>query len=332
MTPKASPIVVVGPGAVGTMLAARLQISVPGRRIYLAGSSSPSPETAAHLDEISANGIIVHGETTCATRPLVCRGAMDEAASHLLFAVKAGRMREAATEFSKMADRKTIVAVFSNGLNVCDHLPSFYRESGVVRGLINTGAELAKAGYVNQFGSLDITLAPGLGSVRGFARVRRLAEFLEVLGVHVHQKRDGKDAEWRKAVVNAVINPLGTLMELKNGALLNNSPAAALVDALAKELQVLIDVEGMAFDALDIVRETARATAGNRNSMWQDLTRGRRSEIQEVTGRLIAHADARGVSLPTHKYLYYKILSLEFGSLSKSDSDVSGVDMDGRSP
>ena len=74
-----------------------------------------------------------------------------------------------------------------------------------------------------------------------------------------------------------------------------HSSAAVLVDALAKELQALVDSEGMALDVLEIVRETARATAGNRNSMWQDLMRGRRSEIREVTGRFIELADARGV-------------------------------------
>lgn len=298
------------------MLAAQLQRNLPERRIYLAGSANPSLETSAHLDEIEKGGVHIHGEAAYTVRPLVCRGAVDLTASHLFFTVKAGRIEAAAKEFSKMAGEGTIAAVFSNGLDVCKDLPRSYRERGVVRGLVNTGAEITQPGHVNQFGALDVTLAPEPGAAEDAAHVRRLAAFLEPLGIRVRQKRDGKEAEWMKAAANAVINPLGAALELRNGELLETPSAAVLVEALAKELQALIDAEGLALDVLEIVRETARATAGNRNSMWQDLMRGRRSEIREVTGRFIERANSRGILFSTHKSLYYRVLSLEKSSSS----------------
>ncbi len=322
------PVVVIGPGAVGTMLAAQLQRNLPGQKIYLAGSEDPSPETSAHLAEIKDSGVRVHGEAVYTARPLVCAGAMNLTASYLFFTVKAGRITAAATEFSKMAGEGTIAAIFSNGLDVCTDLPPSYRERGIVRGLVNTGAEITKPGHVNQFGALHVTLAPEPEAVEDAALVRRLAEFLEPLGVRVHEKRDGKEAEWRKAVANAVINPLGAALELRNGELLDTPSAAVLVDALSKELQALIDAEGMTLDALEIVRETARATAGNRNSMWQDLMKGRRSEIREVTGRFIERADARGILFSTHKSLYYRVLSLEKDPSSGADGDTR-LDIEG---
>ena len=311
MADSAQPIVVVGPGAVGTMLAAQLQKNLPERQVYLAGSTNSSFGTIAHLAEIEENGVRVHGEAAYTAHPFVCEGAMDITASHLFFTVKAGRVEAAAEEFSKMAGDETTTAVFSNGLDVCKCLPSSCRQRGIVRGLINTGAEITKPGHMNQFGALDVTLAPAPGVVEEDALVRRLAEYLEALGVRVREKSDGKEAEWKKAVANAIINPLGAVLELRNGELLDTPSARVLVEVLAKELQVLIDSEGMVLDVLEIVHETARATAGNRNSMWQDLMRGRRSEIREVTGRFIERADARGVSFSAHKSLYCQILSLE---------------------
>ena len=311
MNDNPRPVVVVGAGAVGTMLAAQLQRNLPAQKIYLAGSANPSPDTSAHLAEIEENGVSIHGEASYSARPLVCRGAMSLPASHLFFTVKAGQVRAASAEFSIMAGEGTIAAVFSNGLDVCRDLPPSYRKRGVVRGLVNTGAEITEPGGVNQFGALDLTLAPEPGGVGDGSLVERLAEFLAIPGIRVRQERDGKEAEWKKAVANAVINPLGAALELRNGELLETPSAAVIVDALAKELQALIDSEGMTLDVLEIVRETARATAGNRNSMWQDLMRGRRSEIREVTGRFIERADARGVLFSTHKSLYYRVLSLE---------------------
>ena len=329
MAEDTRPVVVIGPGAVGTMLAAHLQRNLPEGRVYLAGSANPSPETSAHLDEIRKVGVHIHGEAAYAARPRVCKGAFDITASHLFFTVKAGRVGEAAAEFSEMAGEGTITAVFSNGLDVCRDLPPSYRERGVVRGLVNTGAEITKPGRVNQFGALDVTLAPEPEAADDASLVRRLAEFLEPTGMRVRRKRDGKEAEWRKAAANAVINPLGAALELRNGELLETPSAAVLVDALAKELQALVDAEGMTLDVLEIVRETARATAGNRNSMWQDLMRSRRSEIREVTGRFIERADARGILFSAHKSLYYRVLSLEEGSSSRDARGDERLDIGG---
>ena len=311
------------------MLAAQLQRHLPEGRVYLAGSANPSPETSAHLNEIEKGGVQVHGEAAYAARPRVCKGAFDITASHLFFTVKAGRIAEAAEEFSEMAGEGTITAVFSNGLDVCRELPPSYREHGVVRGLVGTGAEITKPGRVKQFGPLDVTLAPEPGAVEDSPHVARLAEFLEPPGIRVRWKRDGKEAEWRKAAANAVINPLGAALELRNGELLETPSAAVLVEALAKELQALVDSEGLALDVLEIVRETARATAGNRNSMWQDLMRGRRSEIREVTGRFIERADARGILFSAHKSLYYRVLSLEKSSSSHDAPGDARLDIEG---
>lgn len=329
MAEGAAPLVVVGPGAVGTMLAARLAQGGHGRRVYLAGSRNPGDRTRAHLDAIAAGGVRVHGEAPCAAQPLARRGALDRAASHLLFAVKAGDVGDAAREFVQMAGPETIAAVFSNGLDVCENLPAAYRECGVVRGLVQTGAEIKSPGRLSQFGALEVALAPGPGGARG---VGRLAALLEAAGVRVRRVRDAKEAEWRKAAANAVINPLGTLLELKNGALLDTPSAAARVEVLSGELQRLVDAEGMALPVLEIVRGVARATAGNRNSMWQDVMRGRRSEIREVTGRLLARADARGVSMPAHKSLYCQILALEPRRSSAREGGCARVDRERRSP
>ena len=331
MAEDEAPIVVVGPGAVGSMLAARLQAGLPGRSVHLAGPARPRPGTAAHLAAVGESGVVIHGEAAPPARPLVRRGAMSAAASHLFFTVKAGRLAEAAAEFSGMAGRETVTAVFSNGLDVCGSLPASLRARGVVRGLVNAGAEIAGPGSVRQFGALDLTLAPAPGGAEeaDFARVRRLAGLFEAAGIRVRRKRDGKEAEWRKAAANAIINPLGAALGFRNGALLD-APSSALVETLARELQALVDAEGMALAVLEIVRETARATAGNRNSMWQDLRQRRRTEIREITGRFLERAEARGVSMPAHESLYRRMLALEQDALRRGGG--ARLDIGGRKP
>ncbi len=302
-------ILVVGAGGVGSLLAARLAHSLKGWEVRLAGRARPSPASAAHLEAAGREGIAVEGAEACRARPRVERGPGGEAASFLLFAVKAGRIAEAAREFLPLAGPETAAAVLSNGLDVLADFPPAFPRRRLVRGLVGVGAERAGPGRVRQSGELTLVLAPAPGEEAGAARA--LAALLGEAGIRAEVRPDGREAEWRKAMANAVINPAGAALGLRNGDLLERGPALALLKALAAEAQRVSDAEGFALEVWALAREAARATAGNRNSMWQDLLAGRETEIGEITGRLLRRAEGRGIALPAHRAMYHLVRARE---------------------
>jgi len=55
-------------------------------------------------------------------------------------------------------------------------------------------------------------------------------------------------------------------------------------------------------------------TADNRNSMHQDLSSGRRTEIDYITGYLLARAAVHDVDCPVNESLYEDIKRREAGA------------------
>lgn len=113
--------------------------------------------------------------------------------------------------------------------------------------------------------------------------------------------------------MNVAINPLAALHRVPNGALLD-APLRAQLDALVREAWPVLRVEGLALDegeALARVHTVAQATATNRASMLQDVLAGRRTEIDAITGALLAMAARQQRSLPLHEALFRQLRTLE---------------------
>ncbi|WP_284188338.1 ketopantoate reductase C-terminal domain-containing protein, partial [Zoogloea oryzae] len=72
--------------------------------------------------------------------------------------------------------------------------------------------------------------------------------------------------------------------------------------------------EGLALDeaaAHARVAAVAAATGANRASMLQDVLAGRKTEIDAITGVLLALADRHGLPAPTHQAVFTLVKRLE---------------------
>jgi len=107
-------------------------------------------------------------------------------------------------------------------------------------------------------------------------------------------------ALWQKLAINAVINPLTALHGCVNGDLLEARFSVELEALCAEVEQVAAACSQPLFDTplLAQVRAVAASTARNRSSMLEDLSGGRRTEIEQITGFLCTAARAAGVETP----------------------------------
>lgn len=117
-------------------------------------------------------------------------------------------------------------------------------------------------------------------------------------------------ALWQKLAVNAVINPLTALHQCKNGELSLPHYSAA-IGLLLQEFVQVATASGQDF-SLDAIQsrviQVINQTAENYSSMQQDFAKGRRSELDYITGFLLRQAEQYQLQLPAHQALYQLLL------------------------
>ncbi|KAI4123651.1 MAG: hypothetical protein LQ338_005167 [Usnochroma carphineum] len=126
-----------------------------------------------------------------------------------------------------------------------------------------------------------------------------------------------------KLAVNAVINPLTALLGCLNGDLLHQPSVSRVVRLLLAEISLVIrslpELQGapnvkVRFDIKRLEAQVigiALRTAGNKSSTLQDISNGRLTEIEYITGYLIRRGEEVGIQCVLNFMLMHMIKAKE---------------------
>ncbi|MEM0025870.1 MAG: 2-dehydropantoate 2-reductase [Zestosphaera sp.] len=132
--------------------------------------------------------------------------------------------------------------------------------------------------------------------------------------LHVQVVEDIEPYRWLKLAVNAAINPLTALYEVKNKFIAideNLSRIAAMVVAEVQEVAEKYGVK-MPTDPLGEVMRVAKATGENYSSMLQDIMHKKKTEIDYINGEVVVRGREVGVPTPVNEVLWLMIKYKEF--------------------
>ncbi|WP_249330360.1 2-dehydropantoate 2-reductase [Cobetia sp. MC34] len=134
-------------------------------------------------------------------------------------------------------------------------------------------------------------------------------DWLKAAGFACEQTPDIQTRLWHKLAINAAINPLVARYRIRNGQL-RDRPFAPMVRQAVEEISTVLDSEGIpapreGWQAL--VEQVIRATANNRASMLQDVLAGRPTEVEAILGPLRNTAARHGLALPLLNDLYCQL-------------------------
>ncbi len=135
--------------------------------------------------------------------------------------------------------------------------------------------------------------------------------FLREAGINAEWVENIKEELYRKAAINAVINPLTALFGVKNGELVENKNLWSLAKEVIGELDELFSRLGYDLQIEKNVLETCKVTGGNVSSMLQDVRNGKKSEIDSITGEIISLGNKNGIRMRLNEFLYGSIKFLE---------------------
>jgi 2-dehydropantoate 2-reductase len=274
-------IAVVGPGAVGTTVAAYLFAA--GHRVLVCGRT---PRSQVELRPDDADSVTVPGPVC--TDPAETTGPVGV----VLLAVKATQNAEAARWLARLCDEHTIVVVLQNGVEQVEQVQPLCPSSTVIPGIVWFLAETQPEGWVRLRGEARLALPTGPAATT-------FAEMWRAAGGTADCDPDFVTAAWRKLLVNAVAG----LMALtgRRAGMFRRDDLAELAARYAAECLGVARAEGAQLGddvAGGTVEMFRQAPTDIGTSMLADREAGRPQEWDIRNGVIIRKARAHGVATP----------------------------------
>ena len=277
----ATHIALVGPGAVGTTVAALLYQA--GHSVLVCGRT---PRDSIELRPDGADPIVVPGPVI--TDPSGVTGPVDV----VVLAVKATQNDEAAGWLARLCDVHTIVAVLQNGVEQVEQVRPHCPSSPVVPGIVWYGAETQPEGWVRLRTEPALVLPSGPSA-------ETIAELLRAAGCRVDCDPDFITAAWRKLLVNALAGFMA-LTERRSG-MFRRDDVAALSRRYVAECLAVAQAEGARLPD-DVVNELVdllrKAPEDMGTSMLADRENHRQMEWDIRNGVIIRKARAHNLPTP----------------------------------
>lgn len=298
-------VCVIGGGVIGSLFAGHLarvtEVSVLTRR----------PDHAAALNE---HGLRISGRSDF-TAEVTATADPDELPEFDLgiVATKATGLEEAAGSLAGRFARATVMPVL-NGLGAEQAI----RRRGdwpIVSAV--TFMSGTRHGDTHVEYILDTETWLGPYEETPYARVEEVAGLIESAGLQAKALPDLRPAQWSKLIFNATVNAVAALTGLPHDGhfAAENEPGdlGHLVHELIEEGKLVAAAAGIELheDPWEMNVHATRRGSAHLPSMLEDVEARRPTEIDLITGSLIAEAERLGVPVPLHTALYRLVKAKE---------------------
>ncbi len=298
-------IYVLGAGSIGSLLGALL--AKAGNDVLLIGREE-------QVRAVNERGLKVIGVEEFEVKVNASLHAPDEPPELLLLTTKSYSTKTALECARNCIGPETWVLSVQNGLGNED-LAMKYTDR-VIGGITTNGAMLVEWGVVRWTGK-GITVI-GKYPTGKAEFVERVARVFNEAGIETEVTENAVGWKWAKTIVNSVINGLGTVLEVKNGALREIPELEGISIEIAREGCMVAQQLGIEFEVhpLELLWDTIERTRENYNSTLQDIMRGRKTEVDYIHGKIVEYAHSVGLEAPRNELLWALIKAKE-GKIDK---------------
>jgi 2-dehydropantoate 2-reductase len=299
----------MGAGAIGSLFGGLL--AEGGNNVTLIARES-------HAKAIERNGLIIEGasgkhvvKVKAVTKPAYLKETFDL----ILLTVKAYDTRQAVTEAQALMGNTSVLLCLQNGLGMEEIASEIIGRDRVLRGVTINGVLLKEPGLVVHTGKGETTIGELNREIS--ERTKKIAEVFSKAGLPTKVTNNIEGMVWTKILINAGVNPFGALTGMKNGELimvpeLKELMVETVIEGTNVAKKIDVKLEG---DPVSLMIKTAEMTAQNKNSMLQDVEKGKRTEIDFINGAISNLGKRVGVKTPLNSLLTSLVKGLEANRL-----------------
>jgi 2-dehydropantoate 2-reductase len=304
-------VAVVGAGAVGSYFGGMLaRAGVP---VVLIGRPS-------FVDSVKRSGL--HLNTTQFQEtihpPVSSDLSVVLGAEVVLFCVKTTDTAATAKQLAPRLAPSAVVVSLQNGVNNADEIRN---ASGIdaLPAVVYVAASVPAPGQIQHLGRGDLVLG------RHDKRSAGIAELFNSAKVPCRLSDNIEGELWTKLVWNCALNALSGLGRVTYGEILASADAKQVVEAVVYETLNVARAKGIHPAGLEDPRaalvgsyKIAEQMSGTRSSTAQDMTRGKRTEIDSLNGYVAKLGAQLGVPTPVNHALYTLVKLQELSYPEKS--------------
>jgi 2-dehydropantoate 2-reductase len=287
-------VTVLGPGAVGGLLAAVLERAGNGVTVVA------RPSTARLIED---RGLTLHsitfGEFTVRPSTLT---QLDSDSEVLIVATKSNELNAA---IARVTSAPLLVLPLLNGI---EHMPVLRARFGthVIAGTITVESHRPEPGViVHSSRLLRIHIPSPMPGQR--AAVRSLAAHLNEAGIDTAVSGSEPQILWSKLVRLNALACTTSASGLLLGAIRDDPMWRARLTQAVIEAAAVAQAEGAPVDPSIAFDDLARFEPGLGSSMARDIAAGRASELDAIAGAVIRAARRRGIVVPTIEALVAEV-------------------------
>jgi len=287
-------IVVFGAGAIGSLFGAHLTRSHDVTLVC----------REKHANAIEQNGLKIIGLSDIHVHPKAVFSIEGLEPPDILFLTeKAHDTGQAIIDAKTLVGPDTIIISLQNGLGNLETISTVFPNTPIIGGVTSQGAILREPGLIEHTG-------------RSYTMVgdETVAALLTEVGIETIFTENVQTEIWYKAIVNSVINPIGTLMKEQNGLLVRDERFQALARQIVSEGVDVAKARGINLNletAWEKVIRVATETSKNICSMRLDIERGRKTEIDHLNGAIAGYGSELGIQTPANSLITALIKSQE---------------------
>jgi 2-dehydropantoate 2-reductase len=300
-------VAIVGVGAMGSLFACLL--SRAGYSPWLLDNCQE------RVDAVKRDGIQVEGITgshhvkinKITTRPEEV-GAVDL----LIIFVKAYDTGTVMKGIIPLVSDGTLVLTLQNGLNNLERIAEVVGKGRAVGGITAYGATRLSHGHIRHAGVGETTIGPLKGEE--IKEIGNIKHVLDTAGVTTSITEDIEGTIWGKLIINAAINPLTALTQLRNGEIIEHTELLDVQSRVVEESCAVAKAKGVTIhyrNPVEKVKDVCKATGSNRSSMLQDILNGKRTEIDYINGAIVSEGKEYGIPTPYNYILTSLVRAME---------------------
>jgi 2-dehydropantoate 2-reductase len=327
-------ICVVGAGAIGGLLAAKLA---------RAGEEVSVVARGAQLRAIRAEGLTLIEPDASFTAQIAASERIADLGPQdlVVLGVKAHQLAAVVPELTTALSEKTLVLTAQNGIPWW----YFFKQSGTHEGrrlvsvdpggiiadalpidrilasVVYPAAEIEAPGVIRHIEGDRFSLAEIDGTKS--ERVAQIAEAFTRAGFKAPVVTDVRAEIWLKLWGNLSFNPISALTHATLEDICRFAPTRALAAEMMREAQAVGEALGVRFRiSLDKRIAGAEAVGAHKTSMLQDVESGRAIEIEALLGSVIELGEIAGVLTP-HLRAVYALTKLLAQSLQRQNGKLA---------